>query len=139
LENNFFCFINFQFFKDNFTKQRLDPPSDEEPDSPDEPYFHEPQCAPDMWTKWFDLDSAADEGDYETLLKIQKQCPESICELPIDIQGRVAGSDDVFSSADDFNQQVELNVQIGLICKNEGQFCDNYEVRFCCPRGMLVF
>ena len=90
-----------------------------------------------MWTKWFDLDTEKDQGDYETLLKIQKQCPESICEEPIGVEGRIVGTSDAYSSANYFSQSIELNAKVGLICENEEQNCYNYEVRFCCPKGYV--
>ena len=91
-----------------------------------------------MWSRWFNVDSAEGDGDYETLLKIKRKYPEVLCDDPISVQGRVAGSDQVLLHADEFNQRVELNPRVGLICKNVGQHCKNYEVRFCCSKGRLL-
>ena len=91
-----------------------------------------------MWTKWFDVDDAEDAGDFETLLKIQRTCPESVCQEPISIQARVVGSDTLISALD-FYQRIEMSPKVGLICKNVGQSCQNFEVRFCCPEGKMLF
>ena len=88
-----------------------------------------------MWSRWFNVDSAEGDGDYETLLKIKRKYPEVLCDSPISVQGRVTGSDQVLLHADEFNQRVELNPRVGLVCKNIGQHCKNYEVRFCCSKG----
>jgi len=87
-----------------------------------------------MWTIWFDVDDSNGAGDYETLAIIQEKYPETVCENPLNIEGRVTGT---LQNALQSDQRLEIDKNTGLICKNIDQICLNYEVRFCCPRGKV--
>ena len=84
---------------------------------------------------WFNVDDTTGPGDYETLAIIREKYPENVCNNPIDIEGRIAGTR---RNAQKSNQRITINKDTGLICENVGQICLNYEVRFCCPKGNLI-
>ena len=89
-------------------------------------------CAYDDWSPWYDIDDPSGEGDYETLASIIERYPHYLCLNPTEIEGRLAGTTIDATSID---QDITLDPSEGLICKNIDQACQNYEVRFCCPKS----
>uniref|UniRef100_A0A8C5YWI8 Mucin-2 n=1 Tax=Marmota marmota marmota TaxID=9994 RepID=A0A8C5YWI8_MARMA len=85
-----------------------------------------------FWTDWINEDhpsSSSDGGDRETF--------DSVCKAPEDIQCRSATEPHL--SWEELRQNVQCNLSVGFICKNEDQFvtgpferCYDYEIRVNC-------
>ncbi|KAM8939209.1 mucin-5AC-like [Pelodytes ibericus] len=95
-------------------------------------------CQPNCrWSVWYDVDrpsSGIKGGDSETYKDIILQ-GKSICKKPSQIECRAVNYPDV--SIDKIGQNVQCDVNFGLICKNEEQdgelkMCYNYEIRVRC-------
>nr|XP_002740538.1 PREDICTED: mucin-5B-like [Saccoglossus kowalevskii] len=85
------------------------------------------------WTEWFDTDDQNYGGDYELLADIME--PFAVCESPIDIECRAAGSRLLYNEIPG-QREITCMPQIGLMCFNKDQLskmCEDYEVRFYCP------
>ena len=98
-----------------------------------------PQCLNGEWTKFYNSDSPEGEGDYETLMSVHHLIDDNVCNNPTSVDARRV-CDGVHWSL--LGQgQIEGN---GFVCKNVQSYlpissplnvvCDDYEVRFCCPK-----
>ncbi|XP_077177562.1 mucin-5AC [Paroedura picta] len=105
---------------------------------------HGTTCGPPVctWSKWFDVDfptSGLKGGDIETYNKI-RAAGGKICAKPANIQCRAENHPDV--SIDQLGQNIDCDVNKGLVCKNENQEgkykqCYNYEIRvLCCEENL---
>jgi len=77
------------------------------------------------WSNWLNADDPAGEGDYETLAKFSRM---DVCGNPTGVQARTKGND---------TDAIHLNLESGFWCVNDENTdngCNDYEVRFCCPR-----
>ena len=92
-------------------------------------------CAYGDWTDWYDVDDPTGDGDFETLASIVQKHPKIKCPSPTHIQGRQT---ETKVDAKNSGQEISLDPAEGLICENIGQTCQNYEVRFCCPKSKFV-
>nr|XP_034491164.1 mucin-2 [Marmota flaviventris] len=85
-----------------------------------------------FWTDWINEDhpsSSSDGGDRENF--------DSVCKAPEDIQCRSATEPHL--SWEELGQNVQCNLSVGFVCKNEDQFatgpferCYDYEIRVNC-------
>ncbi|XP_043826511.1 mucin-5B [Dromiciops gliroides] len=96
------------------------------------------ECQPTcVWTDWFDQSypvPGQSGGDFETYDNIRAS-GETICEKPTEIQCRAEKYPTLPLS--EVKQDVECNVSIGLICRNQDQdgptkYCLNYHIRVLC-------
>ncbi|ESP02752.1 hypothetical protein LOTGIDRAFT_110884 [Lottia gigantea] len=91
-----------------------------------------PQCT---WTRFYDRDNPSASGDWEDLSTLRKENKGEICEKPVDIEARLTDGRPYTAGGD----IITLSASVGLICKNNqqtsGNRCDDYKVRFCCPKG----
>jgi hypothetical protein len=81
----------------------------------------------DGWTNWLNQDDPFGTGDYEIEFN-------GVCNIPVDVQCRVIGSNTSFSSAADAEQVMIVSPTEGCSCVNEDNnwSCYDYEVRFKC-------
>ncbi|XP_078578752.1 uncharacterized protein LOC144863450 [Branchiostoma floridae x Branchiostoma japonicum] len=88
------------------------------------------------WTRWYDRDDPSGTGDYEILSRLRMEHPGEVCPAPSTMEARVKGSNVPASQTGD--HLFIFNTQLGLGCKSEDQEghhqCEDYEVRFCCPK-----
>ena len=90
-------------------------------------------CPLGSWTPWYNSDDPSGEGDDETLTTLRSLYPDVICESPIHFEARIASTGTPLNSSAD---NVFASRLMGLECVNfVGVDCDDYEVRFCCPKG----
>ncbi|ESO92026.1 hypothetical protein LOTGIDRAFT_121410, partial [Lottia gigantea] len=95
----------------------------------------EPHCN-GYWTDFFDRDNPSGSYDYEALSNIQIEYPGKVCANPIGVDARLLNGLHYTTSG----EVVTVSPSVGLICKNSDQKdkrCEDYKVRFCCPKGKL--
>ncbi|XP_037134958.1 transmembrane protein 269 isoform X1 [Syngnathus acus] len=85
-------------------------------------------------TKWFDLDDPEGHGDFELLSDLLHKFPGDICPQPIAIQAQTVSTDSASSPPETF---LNLDAMYGFACLNADQVdksCEDYKVRFTCPK-----
>ncbi|XP_056284407.1 mucin-5B-like isoform X3 [Pseudoliparis swirei] len=91
-------------------------------------------CDTDVcWTDWYDRDDPSGNGDWETLVDLQKENPGEICEHPLHIEAVTTDTNTPSTSTGD--KIFLFCPSKGFICRNEDQECDkclDYKVRFGC-------
>ncbi|XP_050405893.1 mucin-5B [Patella vulgata] len=98
--------------------------------------IREPSCNNGYWTPFFDRDNPSGDYDYEALSAIQNENPGKVCASPIGVDARLLNGNHYSTSG----EIVSVNPNLGLICKNEDQEdrkCEDYKVRFCCPKEIV--
>ena len=88
----------------------------------------------DTWTDWTSRDDPGDNYDSETTFAYRQDGNE-ICngDLASSIEARVIGTEADYTTT---GQTVSIDPEEGFKCEDanqDGQNCENYEVRFCCP------
>jgi hypothetical protein len=85
------------------------------------------------WSPWLDRDDPSGSADGETLSAFVREQTLKDCTLPVAVQARIKGSDDLSTL-----EKVKFSIKTGLMCTNSEQTdskCKDYEIRFCCPQG----
>lgn len=88
------------------------------------PGSSEPACE---WTPWLNRDRPGGVGDYETLSDFV--AAGQACASPEKIECRVRGDGRDWAAT---GQAYSCTPETGGVCRNDGQSCLDYEVRFCC-------
>ena len=103
------------------------------------PTYTPPSCLNGRWTQFFDRDQPSGNGDYETLIDINRQYPGRACSNPTAVDARVVSNGNDYRTA---GQVVRVSTSHGLTCENSRQRdrrrCLDYRVRFCCPSKFVV-
>lgn len=87
------------------------------------------------WTPWFNLHTPTNKGEYELHTAIRSQHPEIVCAEPRSVSA-------VNQAGVDMNRTADIIVlrSYDLFCLNSydprarQKMCDDYSVRYCCPR-----
>lgn len=92
-------------------------------------------CEVGTWTNWMNRDNPADGLDDETTFKYINLDGINLCDgnAPTSTEARVAGTEADYKTT---GQTVSIDPVDGFKCEDSnqnGQSCENYEVRFCCP------
>nr|XP_039267313.1 uncharacterized protein LOC120342514 isoform X1 [Styela clava] len=91
----------------------------------------------DAWTRYYNVDNQDEEGDFETLEDLRNLFPKLICDSPKAIDVRIAkGNKPHFRS----KESLYISLADGFRCYNDEQkdgVCEDYKVRFCCPKQPL--
>lgn len=85
-------------------------------------------------TRWFDYDDPTGNGDYEVLSDLLNIYPGEICPQPIAIEVQTVSGEPASNTSDVF---LNYDATFGFICVNSDQgsrSCEDYRVRFTCPR-----
>ena len=87
------------------------------------------------WTPWHNRDAPGGSGDWEVrgLYRPTGTCVSQRA-APTAIQGRLVSNKKPWTSSGEI---LSVDPEDGLICQNRLQtdwYCQNYEVRYCCPR-----
>lgn len=83
-------------------------------------------CVFGTWTAWLNRDDAGGTGDFETLRDFVNA--RQVCAQPVAIQCTTLDGRDWRSTG----QRYTCDATSGGICRNDGQACANYRVRFVC-------
>ena len=89
------------------------------------------------WTRYFDRDNPSGKGDYENLRLLLVEYPNQICEHPIAVDAKLVGSETHYPIP---GLVATETPEEGFFCQNADQFgrtCLDFEVRFCCPEGIV--
>nr|CAB3262592.1 uncharacterized protein LOC100180679 [Phallusia mammillata] len=93
----------------------------------------EPECKNGKWTQFYNRDRPSGEGDYEILSELLELAPEDICNNPTNVDVQVVATGASYLTA---GQNVVIDPHTGFYCVNDhqnGEFCQDYQIRFCCP------
>jgi len=80
-----------------------------------------------VWTPWLSRDTQGGSGDYED--RASFVASGQACEAPTAIECRTKAGVDWRKAG----QKYTCDKDIGGVCRNDGQRCEDYEVRFLCP------
>lgn len=80
-----------------------------------------------QWTDWLNRDQPGGSGDYETLSAFVEA--GQACPAPLDVQCQRTDGVDWTRTG----QRYDCRPETGGVCRNEGQRCADYRVRFLCP------
>ncbi len=80
------------------------------------------------WTDWLNRDTPGGTGDFESLSNFVTS--HGVCAQPVQVQCRRRSDQADWSTT---GQDYTCNTTVGGICRNDGQTCQDYEVRFSCP------
>ena len=90
-----------------------------------------------QYTKWLNAASPGGTGDHEYLSIFRGMDDPPVCEHPVGIECRVAGTEVDYR---DNGEVYTCSPDVGGVCIISDQadgVCDDYEVRFLCPCGSL--
>ncbi len=79
------------------------------------------------WTAWLNRDGPGGSGDYDDLANFIVS--HGVCAEPVDVECRRRSDQADWSTT---GQDYTCNTSVGGVCRNDGQNCDDYEVRFLC-------
>lgn len=84
---------------------------------------------PTQWTDWLDRDNPSGSGDFETLAEFQSA--GQVCDAPLNVECETLDG----RPWTEVGQQYSCRLDRGGVCRNQGQNCLDYRVRFLCPTG----
>ena len=94
-----------------------------------------PQCGPNDWTFWINIDDPFDGCDVEMLPLIRRDIPDLVCEEPVGIDARSIESGIRVNPS---QPNIDFSLKGLRCCSENGRVCSDYEVRFCCPQGITI-
>lgn len=80
------------------------------------------------WTDWLNRDTPGGSGDFEDLNSFIAS--HGVCSEPSAVECRLRSDGADWSTT---GQDYTCEIPTGGICRNDGQSCQDYEVRFNCP------
>ena len=101
-----------------------------------------PICENGEWTSYFSTDTPDGRGDFETLDKVRLIDP-TVCQIPTNVDARrisdsahwsVIGRGRIFKNGFECKNVFTPILRIDVAHKLPQYSCDDYEVRFCCPK-----
>ncbi|XP_061667076.1 uncharacterized protein LOC133495980 [Syngnathoides biaculeatus] len=85
-------------------------------------------------TRWFDLDDPTSDGDYETLVELQRVNAAEVCPQPVAVEAMTTSGIPAHETGDVFQM---YDATHGFACVNREQpsekQCQDYQVRLTCP------